>query len=140
MALVFVYGTLKEGFPNSAYNRGSRLVGEFITCEPYLLYLVGERCVPWLIHLPGEGVPVCGQLYHADTAALAAMDALERIGEADGYRRERIRVRDRSGGESLVVFAYLKPAHQLEGEEIREGPLASYEPRDAARYIPRTAR
>jgi gamma-glutamylcyclotransferase (GGCT)/AIG2-like uncharacterized protein YtfP len=31
--LVFVYGTLKEGFCNSAANGGTRLLGEFETVE-----------------------------------------------------------------------------------------------------------
>ncbi len=52
MEHVFVYGTLKEGFPNFEINRGVRLPGTFIMAERYPLYLVGERCVPWMILQP----------------------------------------------------------------------------------------
>ncbi|WP_285414832.1 hypothetical protein [Variovorax sp. efr-133-TYG-130] len=31
--LVFVFGTLKEGFPNFTTNRGKRVAGEFVTVE-----------------------------------------------------------------------------------------------------------
>lgn len=47
--LVFVFGTLKEGFPNFATNKGVRRGGDFVTASRYPLYLVGERCSPWLI-------------------------------------------------------------------------------------------
>jgi gamma-glutamylcyclotransferase (GGCT)/AIG2-like uncharacterized protein YtfP len=38
--LVFVFGTLKEGFPNFTVNRGVRVPGSFSTCSAYPLYLV----------------------------------------------------------------------------------------------------
>jgi gamma-glutamylaminecyclotransferase len=40
---VFVFGTLKQGFPNFHINRGRRVAGEFATGLAYPLYLVGER-------------------------------------------------------------------------------------------------
>lgn len=46
---VFVFGTLKEGFPNFAVNTGIRLSGNFETEDLYPLYLVGERHSPWLV-------------------------------------------------------------------------------------------
>ena len=46
--LVFVFGTLKEGFPNFATNRGARVAGSFRTRAAYPLYLVGDRHVPWI--------------------------------------------------------------------------------------------
>ncbi|HYP70984.1 MAG TPA: gamma-glutamylcyclotransferase family protein, partial [Variovorax sp.] len=85
--LVFVFGTLKEGFPNFATNKGRRLPGVFLTKDRYPFYLVGERHSPWLVDQPGEGERVVGQVFEVDKVALAAMDALERIHEPDGYRR-----------------------------------------------------
>ncbi|WP_039841607.1 gamma-glutamylcyclotransferase [Vibrio owensii] len=49
MHRVFVYGTLKEGFPNFKSNNGTRYQGKFTTLETYPLYLVGDRYSPWLI-------------------------------------------------------------------------------------------
>ena len=90
--LVFVYGTLKEGFPNFRVNRGSRVPGAFVTRQRFRLYLVGERCTPWLIDDPGHGARVAGQVFAVDDATLEQMDLLEGTAEPDGYRRRWIAV------------------------------------------------
>jgi len=43
---VFVFGTLKEGFPNFKKNKGIRYRQNFDTKESYPLYLVGVRFSP----------------------------------------------------------------------------------------------
>ena len=134
--LIFIFGTLKTGFPNFAANRGRRIDGEFTTREAYPLLLVGERHSPWLILSPGEGCRVRGQVFAVDEAALARMDALERIHLPDGYRRVEIEVVD-GGGRQRRVQVYGKPAQQLLGADIRLGPLPEYLPEHAARYRPR---
>ena len=107
--LVFVFGTLKEGFPNFATNKGVRVGGSFITVERYPLYLVGERFSPWLIHAAGEGERVVGQVFKVDQVTLKAMDVLERITEPDGYRRVAIDVEALEGASKarLSVYAYV---------------------------------
>jgi gamma-glutamylaminecyclotransferase len=40
---VFVFGTLKDGFPNHSENEGKKIVGRFMTRDKYPLYLIGER-------------------------------------------------------------------------------------------------
>ncbi|TFZ07691.1 gamma-glutamylcyclotransferase family protein [Ramlibacter humi] len=136
--LVFVFGTLKEDFPNHATNRGVRVPGIFRTCTPYPLYLVGERHSPWMVDLPGQGHPVNGQLFRVDDETLAAMDRLERVSEPDGYRRVLL---DFEGGEPpgrRQAHVYLKPAGQLTPSDIRVGPLAEYSLEHAALYRPRS--
>ncbi|MBI2749844.1 MAG: gamma-glutamylcyclotransferase [Burkholderiales bacterium] len=139
--LVFVFGTLKEGFPNFATNQGVRIPGAFVTRERYPLYLVGERCSPWLVDQPGEGARVCGQVFEVDEAALAAMDALERVTEPDGYRRVAIEVvaDGAQGGPTLRPFVYLKPAQHFDPSQARLGPLGEYTLEHVARYRPRAA-
>jgi HAD superfamily hydrolase (TIGR01509 family) len=122
--LVFVFGTLKEGFPNFAVNKGKRVPGAFRTLDRFPLYLVGERHVPWMLDLRGEGERVVGEVYEVDDAALAAMDALERVGHPDGYRRVAIPVE--GGGGVAEVFAYLKFAPHLVRSEARLGPIEEY--------------
>ncbi len=90
--LIFVFGTLKEGFRNFHINRGQRVAGEFVTALPHPLYIAGERGLPWLLQRPGEGRPVVGQLFDVDDEALALMDELERIDEPGFYERRRIGV------------------------------------------------
>ena len=128
---VFVFGTLKEGFPNFATNKGTRLLGDFVTRERYPLYLVGERHSPWLIDLPGEGEQVVGQVFEVDEDTLRAMDRLERVDEPDGYRRVRIRVRA-PAGQDLKVFVYFKQARDFDPADARMGPLGEYKPEHAA--------
>ncbi|MEJ8849392.1 gamma-glutamylcyclotransferase family protein [Variovorax rhizosphaerae] len=136
--LLFVFGTLKEGFPNAATNEGRRIEGEFVTLERYPLYLVGDRHSPWMIDLPGQGHRVAGQLFEVDEAALARMDALERITEPDGYRRERIQVVGPQDAVPVEAHVYLRP--QLPGcADIRSGPLEAYLPEHARMYRSRLA-
>src|SRR5262249_33073917 len=137
--LVFVFGTLKQGFPNFATNRGVRVAGSFRTIAAYPLYLVGDRHVPWLMNTPGTGVRVSGEIFRVDAAVLAAMDRLERVSEPDGYRRMELEV---EGGDSpgrLLAYAYLKQPSQLEMSEVRAGPLEEYKLEHAALYRPRAA-
>lgn len=133
---VFVYGTLKEGFPNFATNRGRRVPGEFVTLAPHRLYLVGPRAVPWLLVADGQGQPVAGQVFEVDDATLADMDRLEGVGRADGYLRVPVEVRPAGecAAPAQTVFAYLKPAAQLTDDLPRDGPLAAYSIEHAARY------
>ena len=134
---VFVFGTLKEGFPNFAVNRGTRLPGRFLTRDRFPLYLVGERHVPWLFDQRGEGERVAGEVYEVDDAALDAMDRLERVKEADGYRRAAILVE--VPGATFDAFAYLKPMAQFDPAAVRAGPLAEYTLEHARLYRPRAA-
>lgn len=131
--LVFVFGTLKAGFPNFAVNRGRRVGGVYRTVQPHPLYLMGERCVPWMIDVPGSGQCVAGELYEVDDAALAAMDELEGVGRADGYHRKALQVQAEN---ATVVMAqvYTKHTEQVTQGDVREGPLAEYTLEHAARY------
>ena len=137
--LVFVYGTLKEGFPNFHVNKGARIPGVFATIERFPLYLVGERSVPWMIDEPGQGERIAGELFEVDAAGLARMDALEGTAEPDGYRRRRIAVAPVAGEGAAAIdaWAYLKETRQLAGATPRAGPLAAYTPGHAAAYRPR---
>ena len=137
---IFVFGTLKEGFPNFHINGGRRLPGTFATVLPYPLYLVGERHSPWLLDAPGQGHRVRGQVFEVDGDALARMDALERIHEPDGYRRVRIVVdiEDAEASGDAEVDAYLKDAHRLGAIDVRLGPLTEYTLQHAALYRQRS--
>lgn len=138
---VFVFGTLKEGFPNFVANAGVRVSGVFQTMERLPLYLVGERYSPWLLDLPGVGYLVRGQVFEVDNVTLNAMDALERTSASDGYRRVEIDVERAEHGAvlTLAAYAYLKDARSLTGELRRIGPLAEYTLEHAALYRKRTA-
>jgi gamma-glutamylaminecyclotransferase len=139
MHAVFLFGTLKQGFPNSGRNKGARIPGEFLTKNRYPLYLVGERHSPWLMLSKGEGFQVRGQVFMVDEAGLGEMDRLERIHQADGYRRVRIPVFSESKNEEMLVFVYGKPPQQLKGTLVQLGPIAEYELEHSSLYQKRTS-
>lgn len=133
MQRVFVYGTLKEGFPNFGSNSGTRLPGVFLTKDRYPLYLVGERHSPWMVNIPGQGAQVTGQVFEVNPEVLARLDILQRISAPDGYERVQIEVGARPE-EALLVYAYVKHPRNLAGAEIKAGPFAEYTMEHAARY------
>ncbi|MGC3984743.1 MAG: gamma-glutamylcyclotransferase family protein [Pseudorhodoferax sp.] len=128
--LVFVYGTLKQGFPNFVRNTGRRVGGAYRTQQPYPLYVVqlpNEDRAPWLVDLPGEGLQVAGEVFAVDAALLAAMDAFEEVGRPGGYVRAEIAVEALDAPHAVLrVQAYLKPPAQLGPAQPREGPFAEY--------------
>ena len=131
---VFVYGTLKQGFRNFHVNRGARVAGEFVTVQPYPLWVIGEFGLPWLVHAPGEGHAVRGQLFEVDEATLAAMDVLERIHDTGWYTRRALAVRSVEGGAALRALAYFGDAERAAVDPVHHGPLPEYLPEHQALY------
>lgn len=132
--LVFVYGTLKQGFRNAHVNTGVRVPGEFVSVQRYPLYVIGPYHLPWLVDEAGEGEPVLGQLYEVDEAGLARMDQLERITESDWYRRGEIVVRraEAADAELLTAMVYFGSARRLETETVHLGPVPAFTAAHAA--------
>jgi gamma-glutamylaminecyclotransferase len=136
MALIFVYGTLKQGFPNTHLNAGVRRAGRYRTRERLPMVLLGDGHVPCILLEPGSGHQVIGEVYEVDAAALAVMDRLERIGEADGYLRIPIEVVAEGEGdaEAITVDVYAKSPAQAEGLARHLGPLAEYTAEHTGRF------
>lgn len=137
---IFVFGTLKENFPNSSSNKGRRLHGKFITKLAFPLYLVGDRHSPWLIDLENSGFHVAGQVFTVDNRALKEMDVLERTHEPDGYTRKIIEIISHQGSYNSTIhaYAYLKSVKQLDERTIKIGPLSEYTLEHAALYTSRS--
>lgn len=132
-SLIFVYGTLKEGFPNFSLNPGRRVPGSYRTRQPFPFYVVQlpvEDRAPWLVNDPGQGVQVLGQVFEVDDATLEAMDRFEEVGVPTGYVRLELELEpaDESdaSGEALRAHAYMKESHQLVHCLLVEGPFADY--------------
>jgi gamma-glutamylaminecyclotransferase len=140
---VFVYGTLREGYPNAHAMSGERIEGLFETVSTYPLLLAGPRCSPCLINEPGTGMLVCGELFRVSLATYAVLDDLERIVMPDGYRRRRIEVLpvtetgnsgnyEQRSDRQRWVMAYLKARKHAPLPHV--GLLAEYGLDHAARY------
>lgn len=128
--LVFVYGTLKEGFPNHGRNCGRRFGGHYRTRQSFPLYIVrlaNEDRAPWLIHKPGEGHRVIGQVFELDSVGLVAMDTFEEVGLATGYVRVPIELEATDHAKSILrAHVYMKQEHQLAECLACEGPFDEY--------------
>ena len=129
-SLIFVYGTLKEGFPNFAFNPGKRVPGTYRTRQPFPFYVVQlavEDRAPWLMNNPGQGVPMLGQVFEVEDATLQAMDTFEEVGLPTGYARVELELEPASHeGDVLRAHAYMKEQHQLVECLLIEGPFADY--------------
>jgi gamma-glutamylaminecyclotransferase len=137
--LLFVYGTLKEGFCNFAINGGQRVAGDFITVQAFGLYIVGEPAFPWLVDADPRGLPVQGQLFRVGPKDWPAIDALEQVDEPGWYRRSRIQVRQMTSAEGaqappLTAFVYFGDSQALQTRAVHLGPLAAFTLVQQSRY------
>ena len=139
MDFVFVYGTLKAGFPNAAINQGQQQGGVFKTVAAAELFLVGERYVPWLVFGGTDDTYVEGEVYKITKATLAEMDKLEQVEQLDGYQRVSIEVMCQDTKQTLRTYVYQKTSLQLAKANIRQGPLRCYLPMHAKLFVKRSS-
>jgi gamma-glutamylaminecyclotransferase len=108
MIELFVYGTLKRGFPLHASGlTGQRFVGAYRTVMPYPMVVAGPWFTPMMFNEPGRGLRVVGELYEVKTGSMATLDAIEHIGEP-GNSRASIDVEPIGGGTRLAANVYFK--------------------------------
>jgi gamma-glutamylaminecyclotransferase len=134
MHQVFVYGTLKRGYPNSHIGMPqATFIGEYRTVARYPLVIGGQWFVPNLLNEPGEGHQVTGEAYEVDDAVLAELDELESVHLATGYRRIKIEIEPISESSPALgdVWTYLRERRHV--PIIHDGPMETY-PLDA-RYV-----
>ncbi len=125
MHRVFVYGTLKRGFPNhDAWMKDYPCIGRFRTCASFPLVVGGKWFSPYLIAEPGVGVPVFGEVFELDDRGLDVLDAIEGTDVPNGYRRIGIAVVDADGGAPVDAWTVVKDRAAIEG--IHSGPMAEY--------------
>ncbi|ETV98193.1 hypothetical protein, variant [Aphanomyces invadans] len=122
---VFVYGTLKRGFPNFALYLGPAVE------------LGGDRSVPFLLNVPGEGAPISGEVYSVDVSTLEALDILEGI--SDGYyKRVLVPVHVRCSNVTLDCFVYMRVVAQDNDPLLQLERVTSYTKEAAQNYKSRT--
>jgi gamma-glutamylcyclotransferase (GGCT)/AIG2-like uncharacterized protein YtfP len=92
--LVFVYGTLKQGYGNNSLLKNAEFIGEFTTCEDsFLMYTNGS--FPYVVR-DGK-FHVKGELYHVkDPRTAEELDWLE--GYPNHYDRVPVTVCDGLNG------------------------------------------
>ena len=127
---LFVFGTLKRGFPLHHGLSGARYFGEYRTVERFPMLIAGPWFAPMMLNEPGIGHQVLGELYEVDEASLACIDSMESIGQP-GNLRVLIDVAPLDGGPSTRAYAYMKS--RALADPIRSDYLSSYQDR---RFIP----
>lgn len=133
--IVFVYGTLKRGYPNDHVGMPrATFIGEYQTVERYPLVIGGPYFTPYLISETGNGFQVTGEAYEVDDTVLAELDVLESTHLPNGYRRHKIAVEALSPKLQPLgrAWTYLRDRGHIDG--IHEGPMRTY-PIDP-RYVP----
>jgi gamma-glutamylcyclotransferase (GGCT)/AIG2-like uncharacterized protein YtfP len=119
MALYFVYGTLKKGFPNHHFLGASKLVSDKAWVNAIMFDL---RSFPACV-LSDKGV-VFGELYEVtDPEVEDTLDRLEGV-DSGFYTKEKVECLYLENGESkqATVIMYTMPDVKVEGyERIRLG-------------------
>lgn len=132
MHRVFIYGTLKRGFPNhQAGLAAARFLGRVRTHVAFPLVIGGRWFSPYLLDEAGRGQRVFGELFQVDDTGLARLDEMEGVGHPRGYRRILVGLvepDEKPGGEA---FTYVKARSAIEA--IHSGPLDEYH--FDARYV-----
>ena len=109
MHVVFVYGTLKRGFPNfDEWMTTCRFVGEAETLDAFPLVVGGPWLSPMMIAEPGTGARISGELFEVDDAGLVVLDRLESTHLKNGYERISILATVTGDKDPREVWAYVK--------------------------------
>lgn len=150
MAHVFVYGTLKRGQPNHKVmldqSHGSAAFqGRGCTLESFPLVIAGEHNIPWLLHLPGKGHCVAGEIYKVDEQMLSFLDDFE--GCPSMYQRRALQVQvlewggaDGHPGDRLQCFVYSAATYAPEWLHLPYHKNYDSEGPHGLRYNPRESR
>ncbi|MFM9940337.1 MAG: gamma-glutamylcyclotransferase [Hyphomicrobiaceae bacterium] len=126
---VFVYGTLKRGFPNHGLMRAATFIDTALTVERYPMILQGRGYSPVMMPEPGNGHRIVGEVWEVDDAQLVVLDDLESTHLPTGYIRETIAVETPAG--TISAFVYFKPRGRV--TIVHSEPHADYQHRG---YIP----
>ncbi|CAD6187992.1 unnamed protein product [Caenorhabditis auriculariae] len=107
--LVFVYGTLKSGEPNhhvmSATAGTHRFISNGTTVDKFPLIISTQFNIPFLLHKPGEGNKIEGEVYEVDGVKLAVLDELEAYPTL--YDRKEIKIKLSADGNTVAASLYL---------------------------------
>ncbi|YCI03326.1 gamma-glutamylcyclotransferase [Ensifer sp. D2-11] len=122
---VFVFGTLKRGFP--LHDQGlsvATFLGVYRTRRRYPLLIAGPWFAPMMFNEPGMGCQVMGELYEVDDKTVEKLDGLESVGEPGNFRAA-IEVEPIEGGPPCFALAYMK-AREL-ADPVHSDHLQVYE-------------
>jgi gamma-glutamylaminecyclotransferase len=143
MNRIFVFGTLKRGFPlHDRALAGAAYRGLYRTSERFPMFVAGRWFAPMMIEEPGLGHHVLGELYEVEDWRLNLIDEMESVGIPGNFRTS-ISVERRCDGVACLAGVYTKsrelavPVHTPYLKEYRDGrfvpPELRPKPREAKR-------
>lgn len=115
MHLLFVYGTLKQGYHNNHRLMDSKMVGAALTLAKFCLYDLGHY--PGMVESEQE-YQVDGEVYSIDDGVLASCDRLE--GHPKFYERKQISVTCQ-GKDTLVWAYFIQPNYYEHAQPMGKG-------------------
>jgi gamma-glutamylaminecyclotransferase len=113
---IFVYGTLKRGYPNYDTGMdGTAFVGTYRTVELYPLVIGGPWLSPNLIDEPGTGHQITGEIFTATDEAVEFLDHFEMTHLSNGYRRVERSFEPLEGNTVTTAWVYIRDRKNIEG-------------------------
>jgi len=128
--LIFVYGTLKEGFANFEHKMAKYPNCELVTksaktLHPYPLMIVGERNVAYLFDRAGMGLQVEGEVYRVhDEDHLKELDIFEGC-DTGHYNRLQLDIMLNGGDEIVKCGVYVRNSQDGDDELLKNGVMIS---------------
>lgn len=87
MNWIFVFGTLKRGFPlHDRALAGTACLGSYRTSERFPMFVAGQWFAPMMLDEPGTGHHVLGELYEVEDWRLKLIDEMESVGIPGNFR------------------------------------------------------
>jgi gamma-glutamylcyclotransferase (GGCT)/AIG2-like uncharacterized protein YtfP len=118
MSKLFVYGSLKEGYPLHGIIGRQEFLGVYKTEPRFKLVTLGP--FPAVIPARSDGVEVTGEVYEVDDDTIAYLDVVERVSQGL-YNRLRLPVHDQLGT-VIKAWVYVSlNAGNFAFEEIKSG-------------------
>ncbi|MGI9425028.1 MAG: gamma-glutamylcyclotransferase family protein [Hyphomicrobiaceae bacterium] len=125
MQRVFVYGTLKRGFPNHAgVMEPFPYIGRATTLDSFPLVVGGPWFSPYLIAEPGQGHRIAGEVFDVDERGLTILDRFEGTHLPNGYRRAKISIVCEPDARPSDAWTLVKDRLTIDG--IHSAPMAEY--------------
>lgn len=121
---LFVYGTLKPGFPNEhSLPDGVKFLGPCVTVNRFPLVVEPRTKVPFLLFSDDQAKNVRGVLCSVSNAALHELDAFEGVGNGF-YERRTLEVKLAEHTTPITAFAYFRHVCGLGPSWAREWSLS----------------
>ncbi len=108
MTLIFVFGTLKRGFPFGDKLNGAKFRGVCRTARAFPMFVAGRVFGPMMLDRPGRGLRVSGELFEVTSEQLATVDEAEGVGQPGSFRKAIDLIT--AEGDSVSAEAFFKDA------------------------------